>query len=702
MQTLINLLSSKTKLKQEHIQNILKLLDEGSTIPFIARYRKEMTGGADDEVLRDFEGLYLSSKKLLERKDEVMRLIDERATLTSTLKEQIQKADTLRVLEDIYRPYKEKRNTRATAAIASNLTPLANTLQRANLTTQAFRIDAKKYIKNDITSIDDAIKGAQDILAERYAENPREREAIRNNMLNHGRLETKKTKTFKSDGVYKNLVDKSEKVAYLPSYRYLAIMRANNEKELSQKITIDTDRIHSNIKQYKIPKNAASSSTLLFDAYKDGLKRLLLPSIEREVHAELKERADNAAIKVFGKNLGQLLMSRPVTKRVLLGVDPAYVSGCKLAVINANGDYLEHAVVYPTPPRSDYNASKAKVLALVKKFNIDAAAIGNGTASRETQAFFAQLNKEEKIDLAYTVVSEAGASVYSASKLAQEEYPDLDVTIRGAISIAQRLRDPLATFVKIDPKSLGIGQYQHDVDQKLLKKRLDDVTSDVVNRVGVDLNSASATLLSHVAGISKKMATNIVEYKHTNGNFTTKNQLLNVKGLGQKAYEQAVGFIRIKDGKNVFDNSGIHPESYAVAKKIMNLNLNDLDVNSKAKELTVGTQTLQDIILELQKPGFDPREALPAIPFKRDLTEISMLKEGDIVSGIVRNITDFGAFVDIGLKNDGMIHISKIAQKRVSHPLEVLSINQYLSQIEVISVEYEKGKVSLSLIEINS
>ena len=698
MQTLIDLLHSKTKLSHEHIKNILKLLDEGSTIPFIARYRKEMTGGASDEVLRDFESVYTSSKKLLERKDEVLRLIDERATLTPTLKEQLQKADTLRALEDIYRPYKEKRNTRATAAIASGLTPLANTLQRADLSTQAFKTEAKKYIKKDVNSVDAAIKGAQDILAERYAENPREREALRNNMLRQGRLETKKTKNFKSDSVYKNLVDKSEKVAYLPSYRYLAIMRANKEKVLSQKITIDIDSVHSNIRQYKIPKNAASSSALLFEAYKDGLKRLLLPSIEREVHGVLKERADKAAIKVFGKNLGQLLMSRPVTKRVLLGVDPAYVSGCKLAVIDENGDYLQSAVIYPTPPKSDYDTSKAKVLALVKQFGIDAAAIGNGTASRETQEFFARLNKDEKIDLEYTVVSEAGASVYSASKLAQEEYPDLDVTIRGAISIAQRLRDPLATFVKIDPKSLGIGQYQHDVDQKLLKKRLDDVTSDVVNRVGVDLNSASATLLSHVAGISQRMAANILAYKAAYGNFTTKSQLLKVKGLGQKAYEQAVGFIRIKGGDNLFDNSGIHPESYEVAKKIINLLLNDLDIATKAKELHVGTQTLQDIVIELQKPGFDPREALPAIPFKRDLTEITMLQEGDSVSGIVRNITDFGAFVDIGLKNDGMIHISKMAQKRVAHPLEVLSINQYLPQIEVISLDYEKGKVGLSLV----
>ena len=697
-QSLIQLLTLKTKLQQEHIKNILNLLDDGSTIPFIARYRKEMTGGASDEVLREFELIYSSSQKLLERKSEVSRLIEERATLTTSIKKSIDEAESLRVLEDIYRPYKEKKNTRATSAIASGLTPLANTLQKAQLSLQEFKNEAKKFVKDGLKNSDDAIQGAKDILAERYAEQPREREAIRNSMLRFGTLQTKKAKAFKNDGVYKNLAQKSEKVAYIPSYRYLAIMRAVKEKELSVKIEIDIERIHTNIQRYKIPQDANSSAPLLFEAYKDGLKRLLLPSIEREVHAELKEKADISAIRVFGKNLTQLLLTRPVTKRVLLGVDPAFVSGCKLAVIDADGNYLESAVIYPTQPRNNYTASKDKVLQLVKKYNISGVAIGNGTASRETQEFFAQINREEKINLNYTVVSEAGASVYSASKLAQEEYPNLDVTIRGAISIVQRLRDPLATLVKIDPKSLGVGQYQHDVDQKLLKKRLDDVTGDIVNRVGVDINSASATLLSHIAGIGERVAKNIVLYREENGNFRTKAELLKVKGLGKKAYEQAVGFIRIKQGKNIFDNSGIHPESYNIAKEIMNMELTSININSQAKELQVGEETLTDIIKELQKPGFDPREELPAIPFKQDLTEISMLKEGSIVSGVVRNITDFGAFVDIGLKNDGMIHISKISQKKVSHPLEILSLNQYLPQLEVINIEYEKGKVGLSLL----
>ncbi|CAI6160516.1 MAG: Protein YhgF [uncultured Sulfurimonas sp.] len=692
---LVSALVKKTSLKYEQIQNILKLLDEGSTIPFIARYRKEMTGGADDEVLREFETIYISSKKLLERKEEVSRLIAERATLTDSIKRSIEDADDLRTVESIYRPYKEKKSSRATIAMAKGLSSLANILQSARLSKNDFMNEAKRFVKKDVTSVDEAIKGAQDILAERYAEQVKEREAIRNSMLQYGAIETKKTKTFNESGLYKNLAPSSQKVAYIPSHRYLAIMRGVKEKELSVKISVDTERILENIKHYKIPKDASSSKDLLFLAYKDGLKRLLLPSIEREVQNEHKEKADIAAISVFGKNLSQLLMTPPVTKMVLLGVDPAFVSGCKLAVIDENGNYLESAVIYPTQPRNDYENSKAVILKLEKKYNITGVAIGNGTGSRETQEFFAKINAQEKTNLKYTVVSEAGASVYSASQVALDEYPNLDVTIRGAISIAQRLRDPMATLVKIDPKSLGIGQYQHDVDQKLLQKRLDDVTSDLVNRVGVDINSASASLLSHVAGIGAKIAKNIITYRDENGNFTSKNGLLKVKGLGKKAYEQAAGFIRIKDTKNVFDNSGIHPESYEIAKKLIKLDLDTLNIKETAQALGTGEATLRDIIKELQKPGFDPREDLPIIPFKEGLTDIKMLKEGSFVSGVVRNITDFGAFVDIGLKNDGMIHISKMSVKRIKHPLEVLSLNQYLPQIEVVSIE--KDKVGLSL-----
>jgi uncharacterized protein len=673
-------------------------LDEGSTIPFIARYRKEMTGGASDEVLRDFESIYLSSKRLLERKSEIERLIDERGVLSASVQKSIDEADNLRILEDIYRPFKEKKSSRSATAIENGLTPLANILQSAKLTDKEFVLKAKEFVKGKVTSVEQAIKGTQDILAERYAEQPRERDAIRNTMLRFGLLEVKKAKGFNEKGLYTKLAEHSEKVAYIPSHRYLAIMRAVKEKELSVKISIDISRIEENIRNYKIPRHGASSKELLFEAYRDGLKRLLLPSIEREVQSELKERADLAAIGVFGKNLSQLLMTPPVTKRVILGVDPAFRTGCKLAVIDENGSYLEHGLIYPTEPKNDYEGSKKVILSLAKKYDIKAIAIGNGTASRETQEFFARINTDEDAGLHYTVVSEAGASVYSASKLAAEEYPSLDVTIRGAISIAQRLRDPMAALVKIDPKSLGIGQYQHDVDQKLLEKKLGDVTQDLVNRVGVDVNSASATLLSYVAGIGPKIAQNIVTHKQELGKFTSKAQLLKVKGLGAKAYEQAAGFIRIKEGKSVFDNSGIHPESYTVAQRLEGLDLNTIDIPKTALEFGVGKETLSDIIKELQKPGFDPREELPAIPFKEGVTDIKMLQEGSYVSGVVRNIADFGAFVDIGLKDDGMIHISKMSAKHISHPLEVLSINQFLPQIEVISIDREKGKIGLSIL----
>jgi uncharacterized protein len=657
-----------------------------------------MTGGADDEVLREFETVFLGAKKLLERKEEVSRLIAERATLSETLKKSIEDADSLRILEDIYRPYKEKKNSRAATAIENGLTPLANILEKAALSEAEFKAKAKEFVKGSVTSTDDAVQGAQDILAERYADMPREREAIRGNMLRHGVLEVKKTKSFDENGTFKNFVGKAERIAFIPSHRYLAIMRGVNEKELSVKITIDTDYIEANIRQYKIPRNASTSKELLFEAYRDGLKRLMLPSIEREVQAELKERADIAAIAVFGKNLNQLLMTPPVTKRVILGVDPAFRTGCKLAVIDENGNYLESCVIYPTEPQKDYENSKNKVITLTSKYNITGVAIGNGTGSRETQEFFARLNKEEGVKLNYTVVSEAGASVYSASKIATQEYPNLDVTIRGAISIAQRLQDPMAALVKIDPKSLGIGQYQHDVDQKLLEKKLSDVTQDLVNRVGVDINSASLSLLAYVAGIGAKIAQNIIAFREENGAFSTKEQLLHVKGLGKKAYEQAVGFIRIKNSKNIFDNSGIHPESYGVAKKLIGVDLDSVDVKQKALELNVGEETLKDIIKELRKPGFDPREELPPIPFKDGITDIKMLSVGSFVSGVVRNIADFGAFVDIGLKNDGMIHVSKMSATKISHPLEVLSLNQYLPQIEVVSIDEEKGKVGLSLV----
>ena len=698
MQKLTALLASKTTLNEKQIQNILMLLDKGDTIPFIARYRKEFTGGADDEQLRLFNDVYLSAMRLLERKEEILHILKEREQLNAKLESEIDAAPTITALEDIYRPYKEKKNTRAATAIKQGLEPLANTLQSAKISKEAFMTESKRFVRGEVKDVAHALKGAQDILAERYAEMPKEREVLRDMVQRHGSIEVKGTKTFQENGSFKNYKSHSEKVAYIPSHRYLAIKRGEKEKELSVKLTIDSDRYLETLKRYKLKEWMGSSKTYLFDAYKDGFKRLLYPSIEREVASLLKERADMAAIGVFGKNMTQLFMSPPVTGKVLLGADPAYRTGCKLAVIDENGTYLDHAVIYPVPPRDEYEKSRDVVAKLVKKYNIQGVAIGNGTASNETQAFFAKLNNDG-LSLPYTVVSEAGASVYSASDIASKEYPNLDVTIRGAISIAGRLRDPMATLVKIDPKSLGIGQYQHDVDQKLLERKLHEGVESLVNAVGVDVNSASASLLSYVAGVGPKVADNIVKYRQSEGTFDSKKALLKVKGLGAKAYEQAAGFMRIREGKSIFDNTGIHPESYATAKALEKYD--DMsDTKTIAAQLGVGELTLKDIIKELAKPGFDPREDLPAIPFKQGMTDISALREGSIVSGVVRNIADFGAFVDIGLKNDGMIHISQMSQKRIKHPLEVLSVNQYLARVEVISIDVEKNKVGLSLKEV--
>ena len=698
MQNLTTLLARKTTLNEKQIQNILTLLDKGDTIPFIARYRKELTGGANDEQLRLFHDVYLSAKRLLERKEEILSILKEREQLNTKLETEVASAQTMTALEDIYRPYKEKKNTRASTAMKQGLTPLANTLQSAKLEKQAFMKEAQRFVKDEVKDVEMALRGAQDIVAERYADVAKEREVLRDMLQRHGMIEVKATKKFQENGSFKNYKAHSEKIAYIPSHRYLAIKRGEKEKELSVKLTIDTARYLDTLKRYKLKEYMGSSKALLFDAYKDGFKRLLYPSIEREVFGLLKAKADESAIEVFGKNLTQLFMSPPVVGKALLGADPAYRTGCKLAVIDENGTYLDHAVIYPVPPRDEYEKSRDVVAKLVKKYHIQGVAIGNGTASNETQAFFAKLNADG-LTLPYTVVSEAGASVYSASSIAAQEYPNLDVTIRGAISIAGRVRDPMATLVKIDPKSLGIGQYQHDVDQKLLERKLHEGVESLVNAVGVDVNSASASLLSYVAGVGMKVAENIVKHRENEGVFDSKKSVLKVKGLGAKAYEQAAGFLRVREGKSIFDNTGIHPESYAVAKALEKYD--DLsDIKSIAKQLEVGEPTLRDIIKELAKPGFDPREELPTIPFKQGLTDIASLREGSIVSGVVRNIADFGAFVDIGLKNDGMIHISEMCQKRIKHPLEVLSVNQYLPRVEVISIDMEKNKVGLSLKEV--
>lgn len=700
MTNLIELIQQKTNINKEHIQNILSLIKEGATIPFIARYRKERTGNANDEKLREFEEVYNYFNKLLNRKEEIIDILKERDFLNEKLLVNINEAKTLTILEDIYAPFKQKKSSRSTTAIENNLEGLANIIQCTKYSLDEVFQKAKSFLNENYTTADDVINGAKDIIAQRYADDFKSKEIVRRLIQTHGALETKATKTFEEEGLYKNYKSINEKIKYVKSYRFLAMNRAVNEKQLTMKINIDEKTILENIKKYKIHVNANSSKELLFDAYKDGLKRILLPSLKREALSSLKDTASKESINVFGKNLSSLLLTPPVINKVILGMDPGFRTGCKLAVINEDGQYLDCAVIYPTKPKEDYTESSKVVLRLIQKYKINTIAIGNGTASNETASFVSQLIKENSLDIKYAVVSEIGASVYSASKIAQEEYPSLDVTIRGAISIAQRLRDPMAALVKIDPKSLGIGQYQHDVNQSDLSKKLQDVTIDLVNSVGVDVKSSSFTLLSHVAGISQTLAKNIVQYRESN-TIKSKNDLKKVKGIGAKSFEQCVGFLRIKDGNSILDNTGVHPENYKTAlilqKNYDIQTIQENQIKELAVKLSIGYETLKDIIGELKKPGFDIREELEQIRFEDDIKDINDLKEGYIVSGIVRNITDFGAFVDIGLKNDALLHISQISKNKISHPMEVLSVNEQLHKIKVIQVDIEKQRVGLSL-----
>ncbi|PRN01128.1 helix-hairpin-helix domain-containing protein [Aliarcobacter cryaerophilus] len=701
---LIQLLQNKTNLPINIIENIIKLLEEGCTIPFIARYRKEFTNGASDSELRVFEEVFEYSKKLIQRKDEIKNLLKEKNFLDEKLIKFLDEATTLQALEDIYAPFKDKKSSRTTTALENGLEPLANIIQSMRYTKEECEQKANQFLNENIKTINEAINGAKDIIAQRYADDFKSKEVLRNLIQNWGVLEVTPTKEFDKNGLYSNFANINKKIKYIKSHRVLAILRAVNEKQLSLKVEIDENHILENIKKYKIPTNASSSKELVFDAYKDGLKRLLLPTLKREAISNLKEKAGIEAIELFGKNLKELLLTAPLVNQVILGIDPGFKTGCKLAVIDENGIFLDSAVIYPTKPKEDLINSSKIVLELIKKYKITAIAIGNGTASRETANFIDELLKNEELkkenfEIKYAIVSEIGASVYSASKIASQEYPNLDVTIRGAISIAQRLRDPMAALVKIDPKSLGIGQYQHDVNQKELEKKLENITIDLVNKVGVDLNSASYKLLSFISGISEKLAQNIVEHREKIKKFSSKNQLLEVKGLGEKAFIQSVGFLRIKDGLSILDNTAIHPEDYDLAKKLQqNYKIEEIkDFEKTAIELNTTTLKLKDIINELLKPGYDVRTEFNQVKFSNDILDINDLKEGFILNGIVRNITDFGAFVDIGLKNDALLHISQISQKRVSHPSEILSINQNLENLKVISVDLEKHRVGISL-----
>ena len=699
---IIEIIKNKIQLDVKYIKNIIELLEDGSTIAFIARYRKDITGNASDETLIQFQEVYEYTQKLLKRKEEIVNILKEKDSLNSKLQKLLDEATTLRALEDIYEPFKGTKNTRADDAVKNGLTDLANIISTMKYTSNEIKQKAKNFLNKEVTTIEDAINGAKDIIALRYSQEIKTKEGVRKNLENHASIVTKKTKTFEENGVYKNLSTINTKAKYLKSHQLLAILRAVNEKQISLKVVADEEFIINGIKQYRIPNHAQSSKEFVIEAYIDGLKRLLLPSLKRELLSNLKQKASDEAIELFGKNLTELLISPPLVNQVILGMDPGYKTGCKLAVIDDNGNYLDSNVIYLLSENNIKTSSKI-VLDLIKKYNITAIAIGNGTASKETASFVNDLKKENNLDINYAVVSEIGASVYSASKIAQEEYPNLDVTIRGAVSIAQRLRDPMSALVKIDPKSLGIGQYQHDVDQKNLTTKLNTTTFTLVNKIGVDINSASYKLLSYVSGISEKLAKNITDFRADIGKFKSKKQLLKVKGIGAKAYEQSVGFLRIKDGESFLDNSGIHPENYDVAKYLKEkCDLNAID-NTTLKELSkkfdCGYESLKDIVVELKKPGFDIRDELEQISFCEDIKSIDELKIGDSVNGVVRNITDFGAFIDIGLKNDAMLHISQYSHKRISHLMDVISVNQQLKNIKIQNIDIEKNKISLTMLD---
>ena len=704
-------LMKELSLKAFQVENAIKLIDEGNTIPFIARYRKEATGEMSDEQLRDFFERLTYLRNLEKRKEEVIRLIDEQGKLTDELKSNIEKSETMTEVEDLYRPYKQKKRTRATIAKEKGLEPLALVIfeQKERKDINEF---AKEFInfEKGVETTEDAINGAMDIIAEMISDVAEYRKAIRKIIYLVGLITSKMAKDEKS--VYDMYYDYSEAVAKIPSHRILAINRGEKEEFLKVKIDGTDEEILSYLKKEVIKENSPYMD-ILSATVEDAYKRLIKPSVETEVRNELTEKAEEQAIKVFGQNAKKLLLQPPIKNLTVMGFDPAYRTGCKIAIIDDTGKLLDTTTVYPTEPQNDVEGAKKKLLELIEKDNVNMIAIGNGTASRESEMFVADMIKEVKHEIYYAIVSEAGASVYSASKLATEEYPDINVSLRGAISIARRLQDPLAELVKIDPKSIGVGQYQHDVNQGKLEESLTGVVEDAVNSVGVDLNTATPSLLRYVSGISKTVATNIVKYRDEKGKIKERKELLKVSKLGPAAYTQCAGFLRIIDGKNPLDNTSVHPESYEAAEKILaqigfkvedlkeklpeiRANLNTINPEKISVELGIGVPTIKDIIKELQKPGRDPRDDMPKVVLRSDVLKMEDLKEGMILTGTVRNVIDFGAFVDIGVKNDGLVHISELSDKYVKNPMDIVSVGDVV-KVRVLKVDLDKKKVSLSM-----
>ena len=725
MDKIINTIAEELNIKSKQVEATIKLIDEGNTIPFIARYRKEVTGGLSDEILRDLGERLNYLRNLEQRKEDVVKSIDEQGKLTDEILQAIAICKTLAEVEDLYRPYKQKKKTRATVAKAKGLEPLAMIIIEQKETKPILEI-AKEYVnveslseedkKNKdkvVATPEDALKGALDIIAEDISDNSKYRKQIKRICYREANIQTKAAKPEEKSN-YEMYYEYQEAIKYIPSHRILAINRGEKEEFLKVKIEKPEEKILEYMER-DILKGETQFTKMLKDTILDSFKRLIEPSIDREIRSDLTEKAEDKAIKVFGKNSKQLLLGAPIKGKTVMGFDPAYRTGCKIAVIDETGKLLDYTTVYPTEPQNDVEGAKKELLKLIEKDKVNMIAIGNGTASRESEMFVADMIKEASRDVYYVIVSEAGASVYSASKLATEEYPDINVSIRGAISIARRLQDPLAELVKIDPKAIGVGQYQHDVNQKKLQESLTGVVEDSVNKVGVDVNTATPSLLSYVSGINNTIAKNIVKYRDENGKLKNRKELLKVPKLGKVAFEQCAGFLRIFDGDNPLEITAVHPESYEPTEKLLNqlgFNKNDLKDKEKleelrtklksvnvvemAKELNIGEMTLTDIVDELSKPGRDPREDMPKPILRSDVLKLDDLREGMVLTGTVRNVIDFGAFVDIGVKHDGLVHISEMSDKFIKNPSDVVSVGDIV-KVKVIKIDKDRQKVGVSM-----
>lgn len=714
MEKIIDELSIELNIEKNKIGNTIKLIDEGNTIPFIARYRKEVTGNLSDEVLRKLNDRLIYLRNLEARKDEVIRLIDEQGKLTEELKNSILNASILTEVEDLYRPYKQKKRTRATIAKERGLEPLAKLIISQTVKDGNKDEIVTKYINKEkgLETVEECINGALDIIAEDISDNAKYRKKIRGITYRTGKLVTTAVNKDEST-VYDMYYNFSEEIKKIPSHRILAITRGEKEKVLKVKLDLDEESVLKYLERETLKGDSIFKDDLIL-CIEDSYKRLIKPSIEREIRGELFEEASEKAIEVFGVNAKNLLMQPPIKNVVVMGFDPAYRTGCKIAIIDDTGKLLDYTTIYPTQPQNDIVGATKSMIELINKYNVNIIALGNGTASRESEKFIAEVIKKIDKKVYYAIVSEAGASVYSASELATKEYPDINVSIRGAISIARRLQDPLAELVKIDPKSIGVGQYQHDVNQKRLDESLTGVVENVVNNVGVDINTATPSLLSYVSGVNKQVATNIVKYREENGKFNSRKEFLKVPKLGKAAFVQCAGFLKVPESKNILDNTMVHPESYEKAEELIsNLGFNiknlttknmgeviskldNVNIDNISKTLNIGSLTMQDIVTELKKPGRDPRDEMPKIVVKSDVLSIDDITEGMILTGTVRNVVDFGAFVDVGIKNDGLVHISEISDKYVRNPMEEVAVGDIV-KVKVIGIDKAKGKVSLSM-----